>query len=51
MRATFNLYVGKAVIALIIFSILSIVAVKYSENDLAGEVPLTTPASAAEDLN
>ena len=45
------MYVGKAVIVLIIGSILSIVAVKYMEDGLAGEVPITTPASAADDLN
>lgn len=47
MRAMFNLYVGRAIIVLIVGSILSIVAVKYIENDLATSVPMTTPAEAA----
>jgi hypothetical protein len=44
-----NLYVGRAIIVLIVGSILSIVAVKYIENDLASSVPMTTPARAATD--
>jgi hypothetical protein len=51
MRAVFNLYIGRAMVVLIVASILSIVAVKFFNNELGGDVPLTTPAAAATDLN
>jgi hypothetical protein len=42
-----NLYAGRAIIVMIVGSILSIVAVKYFSSDLASGVPMTTPAEAA----
>jgi multisubunit Na+/H+ antiporter MnhF subunit len=50
MRAVFNLYIGRAMVVLIVGSILSIAVVKFFNNDLGGKVPITTPAAAATDL-
>ncbi|WP_156373939.1 hypothetical protein [Rhizobium sp. Leaf386] len=50
MRTMFNIYAGKAIIGLIVVSILSIGAIKYFNGEFGGEVPLATPAEAATKL-